>query len=212
MRVHLQPLRLHLHLVWRQKMDPVGNRLAPSCMWRTGKMSDGSKIEWCDTTWNPITGCTKISQGCKNCYAAELHDRRHKAVLNGAKLPAQYAKPFGEIQLFPERLEMPRHWKKPRRIFVNSTSDLFHEDVPDEFINQIFAAMYLGQQHIFLILTKRPDRMCKWFSPHGYSLRRHAVLYWINQLLDVRDQKWEFDIGWPLSNVWLGTSVENLDH
>jgi len=145
-------------------------------------MSDRSKIEWCDTTWNPITGCTKISQGCKNCYAAELHNRRHAAYLRGAKLPQQYAQPFETVQLHPDRLEMPLHWRKLRRIFVNSTSDLFHEDVPDEFIGAIFNRMEIFNQHIYMVLTKRPDRMSEFCREFGIESRQ---------------------------NIWLGVSVEN---
>jgi len=159
-------------------------------------MSDRSKIEWCDTTWNPITGCTKISQGCKNCYAADLHNRRHAAYLRGAKLPQQYAKPFETVQLHPDRLVMPLHWKKPRRIFVNSTSDLFHEDVPDEFIWKVFSVMAAAENHTFLILTKRPERMddylCQWEC-------NFPVLYQTDTILH----------SWPLPNVWLGVSVED---
>ena len=159
-------------------------------------MSDRSKIEWCDTTWNPISGCTKISQGCKNCYAAELHNRRYKAYMRGAKLPEQYAKPFGEIQLHEDRLEMPLHWKKPRRIFVNSTSDLFHEDVPDEFIWKVFSVMAAAENHTFLILTKRPERMDDYLCQWEFNF---PVLYQTDTILH----------SWPLPNVWLGVSVEN---
>lgn len=157
-------------------------------------MSDNTKIQWADATWNPITGCTKISAGCKNCYAAELHDRRHRAYLQGAKLPAQYAKPFSEIQLHDDRLGMPLHWKKPRRVFVNSTSDLFHEDVPDGFIFGAFMRMAKAQQHTFIILTKRADRMQRWITER-----------WMTDL----DGKYHPDL--VLDNVWLLVSVENQD-
>jgi len=146
-------------------------------------MSDNTKIQWADASWNPISGCSKVSQGCKNCYAAELHDRRHKAYLRGAKLPTQYAKPFKTVQLHPERMEMPLHWKKPRRIFVNSTSDLFHPDVDHEFIADVFRVMERAVNHTFMILTKRPEEMLHWFNKYN-----------------AED---------PLPNVWLGVSVEN---
>jgi protein gp37 len=149
----------------------------------------GTAIEWTDTVWNPVTGCSKVSEGCRNCYAFELHDRRHKAYLEGKKLPQQYAKPFSEIQLFPERLEQPLKWRKPRRIFVNSMSDLFHEDVPFEFIEQVFATMALAKQHTFQILTKRPQRMLDFF--------KRCVN---NGHLPNSD---------PLPNVWIGVTVEN---
>jgi len=170
-------------------------------------MSDGTKIQWADASWNPITGCTKVSQGCKNCYAAELHDQRHKAYLNGAKLPEQYAKPFETVQLHPERLEMPLHWRKPRRIFVNSTSDLFHPDVPDEFIDEVFLGMgkynwypswRYRNWHTFLILTKRPERMKEYIDR---SLRSNAK--WGDLCAISRPY---------LDNVWLGVTVENAYH
>lgn len=146
-------------------------------------------IEWTDTVWNPVTGCSKVSEGCRNCYAFALHDMRHKAFTEGKKLPRQYAKPFSEIQLFPERLEQPLKWRKPRRIFVNSMSDLFHEDVPFEFIEQVFATMALAKQHTFQILTKRPQRMLDFFKRCVYN--------------------GHFPNSDPLPNVWIGVTVEN---
>lgn len=162
-------------------------------------MSDSTGIEWTDSTWNPVVGCTKVSQGCKNCYAKELHDKRHKAYLSGAQLPDQYALPFEAVQLMPERLTAPLHWRKPRRVFVNSVSDLFHEDVPDEFIDRVFAVMALSPQHTFQVLTKRPERMRAYLNTpmRGAEIdradpRRIGGIY-----------------SNPLPNVWLGTSVED---
>ena len=162
-------------------------------------MSDSTGIEWTDSTWNPVVGCTKVSQGCKNCYAKELHDKRHKAYLSGAQLPDQYALPFEAVQLMPERLTAPLHWRKPRRVFVNSVSDLFHEDVPDEFIDRVFAVMALSRQHTFQVLTKRPERMRAYLNTpmRGAEIdradpRRIGGIY-----------------SNPLPNVWLGTSVED---
>jgi len=169
-------------------------------------MSDNTKIQWADASWNPITGCTKISAGCKYCYASELHDRRHRAVLNGAKLPGQYAKPFNQIQLHPDRLEMPLHWRKPRRIFVNSTSDLFHPDVPDYFIGMVFAVAALTPHHTYMILTKRPDRMVKIFE-------RSSGEFWgtvrVNLLLKGYPLSDDERAIFPLPNVWLGVSAED---
>lgn len=122
-------------------------------------MAENSAIEWTDATWNPTTGCTRVSEGCRNCYAFQLHDMRHKAFLEGKQLPAQYAKPFKELQLFEDRLTDPLSWRKPKRIFVNSMSDLFHKDVPETFIDRVFAAMALAEWHTYQILTKRPERM-----------------------------------------------------
>lgn len=152
-------------------------------------MNGNTTIEWTDKTWNPVTGCTKVSQGCKHCYAERVFPRPYP----GRK--------FTDVQCHPERLEQPLRWKKPARIFVNSMSDLFHEDVPDSFIDQVFAVMALASQHTFQVLTKRPRRMYEWMR-NERSL--HVVL-----------QHWKNDQAgqniWPLTNVWLGVSVENQE-
>ena len=142
-----------------------------------------SAIEWTDETLNPTSGCTLISPGCANCYAKTLHDMRHKAWINGWKdAPAQYHVPFEKLQLHPERLEkMPLHGK-PRRVFVNSMSDLFHDDVPTTFIKACVDEMERRPHMTFQILTKRPKRMCCFFQHYA------AV---------------------PYPNIWLGVSVEN---
>ncbi|MGG1598509.1 DUF5131 family protein [Paenibacillus naphthalenovorans] len=169
-------------------------------------MGDKSSIEWTDATWNPVVGCTRVSEGCRNCYAYELHDRRHRAHTAGKKLPEQYAKPFKEVQLFPDRLAQPFHWKRPRRIFVNSLSDLFHDDVPDDFIWSVFEIMAQSPQHTFQVLTKRPQRMAELL----------AGRYWRNlgtpdRPFFARIIKGEHRAGDVpfLPNVWLGVSVEN---
>ena len=132
-------------------------------------MSSKSGIEWTDATWNPIVGCTQVSRGCDACYAMVLHNRRHAIYqkhnghwsANGGPMPKQYAQPFSEVQLLPERLEAPLHWQKPRLIFVNSLSDLFHKDVPTSFILDVFATMAKANHHIYQILTKRPHRLAQ---------------------------------------------------
>ncbi len=148
-----------------------------------------TKIEWTDVTWNPVTGCTKVSAGCKHCYAKVLHDMRHAALKRGKKMPAQYAVPFETVLLHPGRLDMPLRWRRPRRIFVNSVSDLFHEDVPFDFIDDVFETMLachlIGRGHTFQILTKRPERMKAYFDARNPS-----------ELM-------------PPPNVWLGVSVED---
>lgn len=103
-------------------------------------------IEWTDETWNPVTGCTKVSAGCKNCYAERITERfgRQK---------------FTDIILHRDRVDQPFKWKKPRMVFVNSMSDLFHEDIPDGFIVNVFCTMVSNQRHTFQVLTKRPERM-----------------------------------------------------
>jgi protein gp37 len=144
-------------------------------------MSGITSIEWTNRSWNPTTGCTRVSAGCDHCYAFSLHDMRHQAVQDGAtKLPAQYSKPFSEIQLFPDRLQDPLKWKTPAKVFVNSMSDLFHKDIPDEFIQQVFAVMNQAERHTFQVLTKRPSRAALMASK----------LTWT-------------------SNIWLGTSIES---
>ena len=152
-------------------------------------MGDKSTIEWTDATWNVVVGCTRVSAGCAKCYAFSLHDMRHMAFMEGKKLPQQYAKPFKEVQIFPDRLDMPLKWKRPRKIFVNSLSDLFHEKVPIEFIEQVFEIMALAKHHTFQILTKRPKRMKEFFDKCNYN----------GHLLGNE----------PLPNVWLGVSVED---
>src|SRR4051812_18556853 len=122
-------------------------------------MSATTGIEWTDATWNPVVGCTKVSQGCKHCYAKTIHDLRHKAHLAGKAVAPQYAQPFETVQLKPERLTAPLGWRQPKRIFVNSVSDLFHDDVPIEYIASVWAVMALARRHTFQILTKRPARM-----------------------------------------------------
>lgn len=129
-----------------------------------------TKIEWCDEVWNPVTGCAKVSVGCKNCYAERIANRFWGE------------RKFTQVQCHPERLEIPLHWKKPRKIFVNSMSDLFHEKVSTEFIHEVFKRMMLTGWHTYIVLTKRPARM-----------------------LDYAKSLWSS----PLPNVWLGVSVEN---
>jgi len=163
-------------------------------------MAEHSKIEWTDTTWNPVTGCTKVSPGCAHCYAERITNRFEGP---GA---------FDKVVLHPERLEMPLRWKKPRMIFVNSMSDLFHRDVPDEFIAKVFQTMYLSPRHTLQVLTKRPRRMAKWLKRCGNG----GELGWMthNGTEPAKAYRGTGIIvglakNWPLPNVWLGVSVEN---
>jgi protein gp37 len=135
-----------------------------------------SKIEWTNATWNPLTGCTKISPGCKLCYAERLSKR-----LNAMGVQ-KYANEFA-INLHEDTLEVPLHWKRPRLIFVNSMSDLFHEHVPEQFVQEVFVVMQKANWHQFQVLTKRSQRLLE---------------------LDTR-------IEWP-KNVWMGVSVETQDY
>ena len=139
-------------------------------------MATNSSIEWTDTTWNPLTGCTKISPGCKHCYAERMA-RRLKAMGQ-----PNYANGF-RLTLHEDMVAEPLRWKKPRRVFVNSMSDLFHKDVPDAFILRVFAVMRKAPQHRFQVLTKRSQRLAQ-LAPR---------------------------IEWP-ANVWMGVSVENADY
>ncbi len=174
-------------------------------------MGDKTGIQWTATenadgtttagaTWNPIVGCDHVSAGCDHCYAATTHNRRYLAWKRGtwSNAPVQYHKPFwtgpGHVQLMPERLELPLHWRKPRRVFVNSMSDLFHEDVPLDFIRQVWMTMWRTPQHTYQILSKRPERM-RWALDQMYGPLGGGK---------VSGKP-------PLPNVWLGVSVENQD-
>jgi protein gp37 len=196
---------------------------------RGAAMSARTGIEWTDATWTPVTGCEQITPGCAHCYAKSEHDRRHAAYLAGKKMAPQYAVPFEKVQLQPQRLTEPLSWQKPRRIFVCSGADLFHDDVPFEYIAQVFAVMSLAERHTFQVLTKRPARMLaffKWVDDEGARLRdSHIHGSWdgtnvvtlhaceadlgdrFNRALSaVAD---DFPPAWPLRNVWVGVSVEN---
>jgi protein gp37 len=129
-------------------------------------MAEHTAIEWTDSTWNPVTGCTKVSPGCKYCYAERLTER--------------FGRRFTEIRVHPDRLSLPLRWRRPRRIFVNSMSDLFHDQIPEPFIQQVFAVMAEAHWHTFQVLTKRAERL-------GEVAARLA---------------------WP-PNVWQGVSIES---
>lgn len=158
-------------------------------------MADKSLIEWTDATWNPVTGCTRVSEGCRNCYMART-------------VPRQGLDPW-KVVLHPDRLEQPIRWQKPRRIFVNSLSDLFHEDVPDNFIDSIFSVMAKASQHTFQVLTKRPDRMRKYLADSTYRAEQVGIdlelLTGLDRFESDGRQRWTF----PLSNVCLGVSIED---
>jgi protein gp37 len=115
-------------------------------------LSDHSSIEWTNATWNPVTGCTKVSAGCKNCYAERFAERFRD-------VPGHPFEQGFDVRLWPQRLELPLRWRTPRLIFVNSMSDLFHPAVPTDFIERVFATMLAAQDHTFQVLTKRPERV-----------------------------------------------------
>ncbi len=167
-----------------------------------------SKIEWTGKTWNPTTGCNKVSQGCKNCYAEIMHRRLMKMQ------PAKYSRPFldGAFPYEPH-LGEPFKWKKGTRVFVNSMSDLFHENVPFEYIDKVFAVMALCPQHTFQVLTKRPERMKEYFE----QVDMDNIWRLVNQLHHQHIKPLESELHFfdevkewfPLKNVWLGTSCED---
>lgn len=136
-------------------------------------MSDRSAIEWTEATWNPVTGCSKVSPGCAHCYA-EAFAERWRGV------PGHPYEQGFDLRLWPDRLEQPLRWTRPRMIFVNSMSDLFHEDVPVEYIAEVFDVMVRAERHTFQILTKRHERLAE-LAP---------------------------ELPWP-ENVWMGVSIEN---
>lgn len=136
-------------------------------------MADRSAIEWTEATWNPVTGCDQVSPGCAHCYAKTFAERWRGV----ADHP--YEQGF-DLRMWPQRLEQPLKWKRPRTIFVNSMSDLFHERIPASFIAEVFDVMVEANQHVFQVLTKRPHRVLELAS----------------------------ELPWP-SNVWMGVSIEN---
>ena len=162
-----------------------------------------SNISWTDRVWNPIVGCTHPSSGCDNCYARDLHNKRHKAFKNGKMQNCpQYAKPFNEIQFIEKRLEIPLKRKKPTTYFVNSVSDLLHENLKIEQIARVFHAMELCKQHTFIILTKRPDRLKYFLDMYALTCEDFPNIYFG---VSVEDQK-SFDERVP---ILLETPVVN---
>jgi len=166
-------------------------------------MADKTKIEWTEATWNAVTGCTEVSPGCDHCYAATIANRF-------AGQPS-FPNGFG-VTLRPERLAQPLSWKKPRRIFVNSMSDLFHQDIPDEYIARVFGTMALTPRHTYQVLTKRHARMRSLLNSDAFHL---MVLAETARQQDEKHPMPSWNPGarrlnaWPLPNVWLGVSTEN---
>jgi protein gp37 len=187
-------------------------------------MGDKTGIEWTDATWNPVSGCSKVSPGCAHCYAETVADRfwatqyptfRVSPGEDGEGMcgPDYSERPrrFTDVMCHTDRLDQPLRWKKPRRVFVNSMSDLFHEDVPDAFIDKVFAVMALAPQHTFQVLTKRAERMRAYCLTLGryHEIDRVSLAAKAMQP-DGSGFMWTLGSnGWHIDNVWLGVSVEN---
>jgi protein gp37 len=178
-------------------------------------------IEWTDATWNPIRGCTRVSEGCRHCYAESVAYRFSGPGLayeGLAVLKNGHPSWTGKIEFVEKHLLDPLKWKTPRRIFVNSMSDLFHEGVTDEMCDKIFAVMALCPQHTFQVLTKRPKRMLEYLSANLEAPLAQCAEARIGRMCetiardrgeDVNAPYWDVFFRWPLRNVWLGVSVEN---
>lgn len=196
-------------------------------------MGDNTKIEWSDASWNPIRGCTMVSKGCELCYAMTQAHR-----FSGEGQPYEGLTRVsggrgvwnGKIMLVPEKLNQPLRWERPRKIFVNSMSDLHHENVPLNYVATVYGIMTAARQHQFQVLTKRPQRMLEFFdwlhnkiwpetSPGGY--RDFLCSTAATALADGSDgdqDDWFWKLrsmccptDWPIPNIWLGTSVEDQE-
>lgn len=179
-----------------------------------------SKIEWTDKVWNPVRGCSRVSEGCRNCYA-----ERQAARFSNLGQPFNgFAKPYsrngssrwtGRVELVPDALDKPLRWRKPARVFVNSRSDLFHEALPDEAIDRVFAVMALAPQHTFQVLTKRPERMRAYITTPMEAGRFVRFMEFVASLRPgtlIGKDTFSFRVeggAIRLSNVWLGVSVED---
>jgi protein gp37 len=178
-------------------------------------MGDRTSIEWtrgddgsAGATWNPIRGtvgrwaCTRVSPGCDSCYAARLNVRF------GGPDYAQPGQPLNDTLRFDEKaLLQPLSWRSPRRIFVCSMTDLFHESVPDEWLDRIFGVTALAPQHTFMCLTKRPKRMREYVKKRGQYPVWNPIHSRMSEIAREHNRPWQ-DVDWPLPNVWLGTSIE----
>lgn len=188
-------------------------------------MGDKTGISWTDATWNPIRGCSRVSEGCRNCYAERVAARFSQPGMPYHGLADQTRKGSkwtGAVRLIREHLGDPVQWKRPRRIFVNSMSDLFHENLTNEEIAAVFGVMAAAPRHTFQVLTKRAERMREWFEwVHEFGALRCDTLRRIRneatrrlpaELAGRLNGDVHADgVDWPLANVWLGVSVEDQD-
>ncbi len=143
-------------------------------------MASLSAIEWTDATWNPVTGCTKVSPGCRYCYAERLTKRFGQ-------------QRFTDIVLHPERLDLPLRWRTPRMIFVNSMSDLFHDRVPISFIDQVFGVIRRSPHHVFQVLTKRPERLLSWHRGVDGTINPIPENAWLGVSVESMEFAWRVD-------------------
>lgn len=188
-------------------------------------MTSATSIEWTDLSWNPVTGCDRVSPGCDHCYALDLAARL-KAM--GQPRYQRDGKPptsgpgFG-VTLHEDKLTEPLRWRKPRMVFVNSMSDLFHPKVPDEFIDRVFLVMALAHESTFQVLTKRPKRMRAYMAQDGLNDRLQSAAYEMAREREIPSGRirrrvfaatthWQPIWSWPPPNVWLGTSIESADY
>lgn len=183
-----------------------------------------TSIEWTDQTWNPTVGCSRVSKGCERCYAERVAHRGMSEAHRGLTVMGNHGPRWtGEVRLMPDRLDQPLRWRKPRRVFVNSMSDLFHEGVSFEYIAAVFGVMAASPRHTFQVLTKRPERAAEFFAwlPNGAAdcssteavtiEARRALFNAGNKnareaLAGASNGGWR---QWPLPNVWIGVSVED---
>jgi len=192
-------------------------------------MSTNSKIQWTDATWNPVRGCTRVSAGCENCYAERMASRFFPDLATRTPSGPRWT---GRVEFREEELRKPLHWRKPRKVFVCSMGDLFHENVPDEVIARVLGTVVHAQHHTFMVLTKRPERMAAFFADEesrdavlgeadrliwdgevtpycdGWKTARQAAP---NATFDEHGWTWDSELKWPIPNLWLGVSVENQE-
>ena len=170
-------------------------------------MGDKSAIEWTDATWNPTTGCDRVSPGCANCYALDLAARLKRMGQPAYQRDGdpRTSGPGFALTMHEDRLDLPLRWTRPRRVFVNSMSDLFHPEVTIRFLAEVFAVMTMASRHTFQVLTKRPETMAALLNSGVFWLEVNAALWRRCHPVRPGGNFWDH----PIPNVWLGTSVEN---
>nr|WP_117406456.1 phage Gp37/Gp68 family protein [Mycobacterium marinum] len=165
-------------------------------------MADHTAISWAESTWNPVTGCTRISPGCDHCYIERTRPLR----MAHRRFDGDGVGSTTGVQLHPERLEIPLHWRKPRKVFVCSLADLFHDEVPDEYIARVWAVMALAPRHTFQCLTKRPARVRALLNSPEWRADVQNHIAWYENPAEESLMTWA---RWPLPNCWLGVTAEN---